>query len=803
MNSPLAKAMGKERKLGRTIVIQSPGMGVEAEPGQMVVTPNQRAAEVIGEKCLTLDEIAARILSDSGLKIASFGIRQRVLGEVIEDSVPEVDRTAMSVLFREGIDALLQDGVAPTELRAEASPRICALTRVAEAYLNRLRQMSMVDQAESLWRAAEINLRPRPMLLYGYFQPRRGEVALIDRLAGESSTFFLPTAEGQHFNRHWELIRWLSERGWQVKSRTEPSTLVNCGEAASRATVGWRAAALLLTGRRASELISCFSAATVEAEGREVMRRVGRLLASGVRAEKIALIANDEVTYSRSLQSIGREYGIGVRSRAEIPIAEHRLGGWVKLMMEMVGDGFGYEPTLRFLGHSLSPGLSGEQLSRAQRHRPVDLNDWRDAGIEPWPVGWPVWPGRSEMASRAQLNGIMAKILPLARPTYDAVATAAEQLTAKKLLEGLDALIGVASELVTTKQFTAEVIELLGRVRQPLAENTGIEVYRPEMVIGGRFSHIFFLGMIEGEVPRPIREEVILDLHERKRLQASGLSLETASDLVRRELLNIFFALETATESVTLSLPRWRGNEPSVVAGLIKSAQIEVVNLAGQPTTPFGVVESRRFDPAAEVIDDPVLPHLREAILIERSRELSTRRDEYDGITGHSVESDQRRWSASQLTSFGQCRFKWFCRYVLGVAEDGELPVETGSLQYGKLLHRTLELALAGLPPGSDPRQWALSRIEESMVEAERDPDNPLYQFPAWPAQRLERLERLRLAIESEGFIEPLAEVVSCERKFEGTWQGLNVRGSIDRIDRTPEGLTLIDYKTGSNHKCS
>ena len=37
------------------------------------------------------------------------------------------------------------------------------------------------------------------------------------------------------------------------------------------------------------------------------------------------------------------------------------------------------------------------------------------------------------------------------------------------------------------------------------------------------------------------------------------------------------------------------------------------------------------------------------------------------------------------------------------------------------------------------------------------------------------------------------------EATFNGEWHGLKVRGQVDRIDHTADGLVLIDYKTGKN----
>ncbi|MEH2170130.1 MAG: PD-(D/E)XK nuclease family protein [Nostoc sp.] len=39
---------------------------------------------------------------------------------------------------------------------------------------------------------------------------------------------------------------------------------------------------------------------------------------------------------------------------------------------------------------------------------------------------------------------------------------------------------------------------------------------------------------------------------------------------------------------------------------------------------------------------------------------------------------------------------------------------------------------------------------------------------------------------------------LTVENEFSGEWHGLNIKGLIDRIDRTPQGLVLLDYKTSS-----
>lgn len=60
-------------------------------------------------------------------------------------------------------------------------------------------------------------------------------------------------------------------------------------------------------------------------------------------------------------------------------------------------------------------------------------------------------------------------------------------------------------------------------------------------------------------------------------------------------------------------------------------------------------------------------------------------------------------------------------------------------------------------------------------------------------------LAQLRRAVTSEGFALPGAEAIETEVSFSGEWHGFRVEGRVDRVDRTPEGLVFVDYKTTSS----
>ena len=65
-----------------------------------------------------------------------------------------------------------------------------------------------------------------------------------------------------------------------------------------------------------------------------------------------------------------------------------------------------------------------------------------------------------------------------------------------------------------------------------------------------------------------------------------------------------------------------------------------------------------------------------------------------------------------------------------------------------------------------------------------------------WVHWREVYLAQLERAVRAEDFALPGAEVAQTEARFAGEWQGFEVVGRVDRVDRTPEGLVFVDYKS-------
>ncbi len=192
--------------------------------------------------------------------------------------------------------------------------------------------------------------------------------------------------------------------------------------------------------------------------------------------------------------------------------------------------------------------------------------------------------------------------------------------------------------------------------------------------------------------------------------------------------------------------------------------------------------------------NDPIWSNVFHAWAVEKRREGVDPYDEYDGVVGLPIDPTTRIFSASQLTALGQCPFKWFADKVLGLAELKEAEEDLSPRLKGNLYHRSLELVFKVLG-AADLCQASVEKLEVSFLQAEQDLEFPT--LPAWNARRSEHIKVLSHAMQKSDFWQPGAEIF-VETDFEGEWYGLKVRGRMDRVDRTSQGLVLFDYKTSS-----
>ncbi len=170
--------------------------------------------------------------------------------------------------------------------------------------------------------------------------------------------------------------------------------------------------------------------------------------------------------------------------------------------------------------------------------------------------------------------------------------------------------------------------------------------------------------------------------------------------------------------------------------------------------------------------------------------------------------------SASGLSDLGACPLRFLYGRVLDVypPDDPVLDPERwlDNLQRGSLLHRVFERALRGARrDGIEPGEAAfLDRALEVLYD---EAALALRTIPS-PSDAVRLRELGRLADDVRSFVEMVRaddpDWVALELAFgfrgeapmliETPGGSVPLRGAVDRVDRRPDGLVVIDYKTGS-----
>jgi ATP-dependent helicase/nuclease subunit B len=165
------------------------------------------------------------------------------------------------------------------------------------------------------------------------------------------------------------------------------------------------------------------------------------------------------------------------------------------------------------------------------------------------------------------------------------------------------------------------------------------------------------------------------------------------------------------------------------------------------------------------------------------------------------------QWSATALTALLNCPYKAYTEKLLGLKELDSWEEPAGAALRGEVLHRIFELATTPkpLPKGPQPWQGAWSNENRSAiihhVEAIAAQVLPQMVDELSAALWAPRLVRIIPAFVDE-MITRAAQghtVNAVEQGYKRTFApALTVYAKADRVDTTPNGAHVVDYKTGS-----
>ena len=211
----------------------------------------------------------------------------------------------------------------------------------------------------------------------------------------------------------------------------------------------------------------------------------------------------------------------------------------------------------------------------------------------------------------------------------------------------------------------------------------------------------------------------------------------------------------------------------------------------------------------------PLWPGLGRLAALQRERR-ERRFGPYDGIVPLELIAKEellgRDLSASSLSDYAVCPYRFFLSKVLrlrGHAEPEET-LEIAPTERGSLVHRILERFVDRYLSGGDDDWPAFLEggdrvLEQIMEEEETGLPKGITGLPlSWRRIREQVAKEIRVYLEEERRrAEEGWRPVATERWFQGVTLGageqtITAHGRIDRLDRSPQGLRVVDYKTGS-----
>lgn len=756
------------------------------------ITPTPQAAKTLGVPHHSLEELARQICRQNGLAIAPILTAHRTLQNAIGTALNVTDADGIARTWKGAVKSILRSGIDLETLESVNVGNCQQLARLTRTYQQQLKQIGTVDPVEVLWTASRLPVSPQPLAIYGYFHPQPDELAFVKAIASEGSIVVLPDESCHPFPQWQNAIETLLEAGWTLGAQPEnlqgifPQTPV-------RENAG--------SPQHPPSLSSvCYSYANPEAEVRGMLCQIKQLLHEGVPAKDIVLVARDDAFYGPMVLDVAWEYELPVRALYATPLNTTRLGAWVRSLLEVIRTNFPFEPTAKWLSHPLASSRLQPVWTQVRQRHPHTLQQWQewidtDLSI----LKWKSRSARTDWVKR------LREVLEVFEVRQRCNRWAREIIAYYKLEEALDAIAQPKDQRLKLEEFAREVTDTLNLLTVPAQPGRGgVELHSPKALSGARYPYVFVLGMAEGIFPAPLKDDPVLDFYTRKRLIRLGLPLEDATQVVRRESLSFEGLLEVATHTLTFSYLQRIGKEE-----MLPSPYLAKLNLKPHVAKAIAVAspeEARKVDLAGlrdtgtagrVAFDDPVFDRAVRAWTVENRRETAMPDYEHNGAVAIAIDPQHHVFSASQLTQLGQCGFKWFAGYLLKLAELTEADTEFDGKLRGRFYHKTLELVVQKARGRANLRQGLLDALEEAFSEAEKSEN--LLGISTWDARRAEHLSLLRRTIAHDTFLSADTEVLGVELKFRGQWYGFNVEGIIDRIDSTPEGLHLIEYKNLSS----
>ncbi|MFV0344923.1 MAG: PD-(D/E)XK nuclease family protein [Bacteroidales bacterium] len=178
---------------------------------------------------------------------------------------------------------------------------------------------------------------------------------------------------------------------------------------------------------------------------------------------------------------------------------------------------------------------------------------------------------------------------------------------------------------------------------------------------------------------------------------------------------------------------------------------------------------------------------------------------------------NEKALSPSALNTYIDCSLKFYLKYIIGLNEQDEIVEEVDSRIFGNIFHKTAEILyseLIGLKLKENDLKKLITdkKIDDAILSAFRE---EIYKDLKNKDKQELRGEHLLVADYVKHFIKKMIDIdskidsltIRDLEKSKTTSHNItfdnneslkiNIGGNIDRVDETPQGMRIIDYKTG------
>lgn len=395
----------------------------------------------------------------------------------------------------------------------------------------------------------------------------------------------------------------------------------------------------------------------------------------------------------------------------------------------------------------------------------------------------------------------------------------------KLLREHLRDLVSVQNALGGREtSFEAFANWLESRMEAPsllLREVGGVVIAPIRALSGLRFHSVFVGGLVEGEFPAPRVSTALLNEKALDALTAGGLELPPEPGLSEDQLWDS--ASSRADDTLYLWKTRLdsRGrpasgsyyydllspkpvDSPQPSHATASSLRELAIACAAQ-WSQGGRLRPKEYD---------LWPTVRESVEVEKRRRSFSNAGRYEGLVAAglvpSLTDSDVEWSASRLESYRTCAFQFFSRYGLSLYELDEEMTEPDAATRGRVVHEVLEYALAPLrdqqlPLDPDTLDQVLERLRQ-QGETIWSAAPSRYGFGSvhtWSLDWNNTLDRLERMLTNEAAFSQKLGVQRIHGIEQHLIAGLpldppmKLQAYIDRLDEGPDGLVVVDYKSG------